>query len=160
MTDETMIPTLETDAILPEETEAIPVEEDTQSEAIRAAYEAGRSDALMESNARITELEKALRQANLAAKRRETEIRCGEFLRERGLDAALSPFILAPQETEVEEEILLHRVEALRGAVDAAALRELQSRAISTRPQGEKTAPLTGDVIRDTPIARLAEMMG
>ena len=99
MTDEAMITTPEI-----EETAPVETEEDTQSEAIRAAYEAGRSDALAETDARITELEKALRQANQAAQRRETEIRCGVFLRERGLDTALSQFILAPQETEVAEE--------------------------------------------------------
>ena len=159
MTDETMIPTPEREEDMPGEKEILP-EEDTQNEAIRAAYEAGRSDALSEADARITELETALRQANLTAKRRETEIRCGVFLRERGLDAALSEFILSPQETEVSEETLIHRAEALRGAVEAAALRELQSRAVSTRPEGGKTAPLTGAIIRDMPIARLAELMG
>ena len=133
---------------------------DPENDAIRAAYEAGRSDALLETEARITELEQALSQAKQAALRREAEIRCGSYLRERGLDPALSEFILSPQETEVSEETLIHRAEALRGAVEAAALRELQSRAVSTRPEGGKTAPLTGAIIRDMPIARLAELMG
>lgn len=133
---------------------------DPENDAIRAAYEAGRSDALLETDARITELEQALSQAKQAALRREAEIRCGSYLRERGLDPALSEFILSPQETEVSEETLIHRAEALQGAVEAAALRELQSRAVSTRPEGGKTAPLTGAVIRDMPIARLAELMG
>ena len=61
---------------------------------------------------------------------------------------------------EVEEEILLRRVDALSGAVEAAAMRELQSRAVRIRPEGGKSAPLSGAVIRDMPIARLAELMG
>ena len=49
---------------------------------------------------------------------------------------------------------------AIAGAVEAAAMRELQSRALSIRPEGGKSTPLTGAVIRDMPIARLAEIMG
>ena len=72
----------------------------------------------------------------------------------------MASFLLAPDEAEVKEEILLHRVEAIAGAVEAAAMRELQARASRIRPEGGKSAPLTGAIIRDMPIARLAELMG
>lgn len=143
-----------------EETNTLPEEDTAEDKAVTAAYEAGRAEAMKETDARITELENKLKAAQLAAARRETEIRCGAYLRERGLSEEMTSFLLAPGETEVEEEILLHRVEALSGAVEAAAMRELQSRAVRIRPEGGKSAPLTGAVIRDMPIARLAELMG
>lgn len=143
-----------------EETNTLPEEDTAEDKAVTAAYEAGRAEAMKETDARITELENKLKAAQLAAARRETEIRCGAYLRERGLSEEMTSFLLAPGEAEVEEEILLHRVEALSGAVEAAAMRELQSRAVRIRPESGKSAPLTGAVIRDMPIARLAELMG
>lgn len=143
-----------------EETNTLPEEDTAEDQAVTAAYEAGRAEAMKETDARITELENKLKAAQLAAARRETEIRCGAYLRERGLSEEMTSFLLAPGEAEVEEEILLHRVEALSGAVEAAAMRELQSRAVRIRPEGGKSAPLSGAVIRDMPIARLAELMG
>ena len=143
-----------------EETNTLPEEDTAEDKAVTAAYEAGRAEAMKETDARITELENKLKAAQLAAARRETEIRCGAYLRERGLSEEMTSFLLAPGEAEVEEEILLHRVEALSGAVEAAAMRELQSRAVRIRPEGGKSAPLSGAVIRDMPIARLAELMG
>ena len=143
-----------------EETNTLPEEDTAEDKAVTAAYEAGRAEAMKETDARITELENKLRAAQLAAARRETEIRCGAYLRERGLSEEMTSFLLAPGEAEVEEEILLRRVEALSGAVEAAAMRELQSRAVRIRPEGGKSAPLSGAVIRDMPIARLAELMG
>ncbi len=143
-----------------EETNTLPEENTAEDKAVTAAYEAGRAEAMKETVARITELENKLRAAQLAAARRETEILCGAYLRERGLSEEMTSFLLAPGEAEVEKEILLHRVEALSGAVEAAAMRELQSRAVRIRPEGGKSAPLSGAVIRDMPIARLAELMG
>ena len=143
-----------------EETNTLPEEDTAEDKAVTAAYEAGRAEAMKETDARITELENKLKAAQLAAARRETEIRCGAYLRERGLSEEMTSFLLAPGEAEVEEEILLHRVEALSGAVEAAAMRELQARAVRIRPEGGKSAPLSGAVIRDMPIARLAELMG
>lgn len=143
-----------------EETNTLPEEDTAEDKAVTAAYEAGRAEAMKETDARIAELENKLKAAQLAAARRETEIRCGAYLRERGLSEEMTSFLLAPGEAEVEEEILLHRVEALSGAVEAAAMRELQSRAVRIRPEGGKSAPLSGAVIRDMPIARLAELMG
>lgn len=158
MTDERVN---ETDVIREEEeTNTLPEENTAEDKAVTAAYEAGRAEAMKETDARITELENKLKAAQLAAARRETEIRCGAYLRERGLSEEMTSFLLAPGEAEVEEEILLHRVEALSGAVEAAAMRELQSRAVRIRPEGGKSAPLSGAVIRDMPIARLAELMG
>ena len=143
-----------------EETNTLPEEDTAEDKAVTAAYEAGRAEAMKETDARITELENKLQAAQLAAARRETEIRCGAYLRERGLSEEMTSFLLAPGEAEVEEEILLRRVDALSGAVEAAAMRELQSRAVRIRPEGGKSAPLSGAVIRDMPIARLAELMG
>lgn len=143
-----------------EETNTLPEEDTAEDKAVTAAYEAGRAEAMKETDARITELENKLKAAQLAAARRETEIRCGAYLRERGLSEEMTSFLLAPGEAEVEEKILLRRVEALSGAVEAAAMRELQSRAVRIRPEGGKSAPLSGAVIRDMPIARLAELMG
>ena len=143
-----------------EETNTLPEEDTAEDKAVTAAYEAGRAEAMKDTDARITELENKLKAAQLAAARRETEIRCGAYLRERGLSEEMTSFLLAPGEAEVEEEILLHRVEALSGAVEAAAMRELQARAVRIRPEGGKSAPLSGAVIRDMPIARLAELMG
>lgn len=133
---------------------------DPADEAITAAYEAGRAAAMQETDARMAALEEELQKAKQSAARRETEIRCGAYLRERGLSEEMTSFLLAPGEAEVEEEILIRRVEALSGAVEAAAMRELQSRAVSIRPESGKSAPLTGAVIRNMPIARLAELMG
>ena len=143
-----------------EETNTLPEEDTAEDKAVTAAYEAGRAEAMKETDARITELENKLKAAQLAAARRETEIRCGAYLRERGLSEEMTSFLLVPGEAEVEEEILLRRVDALSGAVEAAAMRELQSRAVRIRPEGGKSAPLSGAVIRDMPIARLAELMG
>ena len=150
----------DTDVIREEETTQIEEETAPENEAVTAAYEAGRAEALRETDARIAELENKLEKARLAAARRETEILCGTYLRERGLSEEMTSFLLAPGEAEVETEILLHRVEALSGAVEAAAMRELQARASRIRPEGGKSAPLTGAIIRDMPIARLAELMG
>ena len=150
----------DTDVIREEETTQIEEETAPENEAVTVAYEAGRAEALRETDARIAELENKLEKARLAAARRETEILCGTYLRERGLSEEMTSFLLAPGEAEVETEILLHRVEALSGAVEAAAMRELQARATRIRPEGGKSAPLTGAIIRDMPIARLAELMG
>ena len=158
MTDERVN---DTDVIREEEdVNSLPEEDTAEDKAVTAAYEAGRAEAMKETDARITELENKLKAAQLAAARRETEIRCGAYLRERGLSEEMTSFLLAPGEAEVEEEILIRRVEALSGAVEAAAMRELQSRAVRIRPESGKSASLTGAVIRDMPIARLAELMG
>lgn len=150
----------DTDVIREEEITQVEEETAQDKESLTAAYEAGRAEALMETDARITELESKLRAAQQAAARRETEILCDAYLRERGLSEEMTAFLLAPGEAEVEKETLLRRVEALSGAVEAAAMRELQARASRIRPEGGKSAPLTGAIIRDMPIARLAELMG
>lgn len=108
---------------------------------------------------RIAALESALAQESRARLRRETEIRCAGFLRERSLDEGLCGMILAAEETEVSDEILLMRVEALSGAVEAAAVRLLHGRAGEGRPRGGSSMPLSGEAIRDMPLSRLAELM-
>ena len=64
--------------------------EEVEDAAITAAYEAGRAAAALESDARIAALEEQLKQAHRAAARRETEIRCGTYLRERGLSEEMA----------------------------------------------------------------------
>ena len=45
-------------------------------------------------------------------------------------------------------------------AVEEAAVRQLRARAADMSPRSGTETLLTGDLIRQTPVARLAEMMG
>ena len=94
----------DTDVIREEEITQVEEEAAQDKESLTAAYEAGRAEAMKETDARITDLENKLKAAQLAAARRETEIRCGAYLRERGLSEEMTSFLLAPGEAEVEEE--------------------------------------------------------
>ncbi len=107
----------------------------------------------------IETLKASLKEAQKAAQRREKEIRCGRLLRERGISEELTAVLLAPGETDVSEETLALRVAALSGAVEAAAIRTLRERTDSIRPGAGDPAPLTGKMIRETPVARLMEIM-
>lgn len=130
---------------LPDQAEAAPAEE---------------SHAVEESlRAEIETLRASLAAAAAAASRRETEIRCGRLLRERGISEELTAVLLAPGETEVPENTLLLRVTALSGAVEAAAVRTLREKTEGIRPGAGDPAPLTGKMIRETPVARLMEIM-
>lgn len=109
--------------------------------------------------AEIETLRASLAAAAAAASRRETEIRCGRLLRERGISEELTAVLLAPGETEVSEDTLLLRVTALSGAVEAAAVRALREKTEGIRPGAGDPAPITGKMIRETPVARLMEIM-
>lgn len=120
--------------------------------AARASWEA-------ETAQRVAALEASLAAEKRARVRRETEIRCAGFLRERALDESLCGMILGESETEVADETLLLRVEALSGAVEAAAIRLLRGRAGEGRPRAGDGVPLGREMIRDLPISRLSELM-
>jgi|GEM_PF-6418152 len=128
--------------------------------AVRAEMERAAAEAAAGMAAQIARLEAELQAARALSARRETEIRCVRFLRERALDEDLAPFLLAEGECEVPDEVLIRRTEALAGAVEAAAVRTLQARAGGMQPQGGDAAPLSAAQIRATPVARLAQILG
>ncbi len=109
--------------------------------------------------AEIESLRASLAAAAAAAQRRETEIRCGHLLRERGISEELTPVLLSPTETEVSEETLQQRVAALDRAVEAAAVRILREKTDSVRPGAGDPAPITGKMIRETPVAKLMQIL-
>lgn len=135
---------------------------DAAIEAARAAaFADGEIAAAAAHSAEIRVLEEELCAAKTAAARRETEIRCARYLRERSLGEEMTEILLAPGETEVADEVLLARVSALSNAVEAAAIRALREKTEGILPGASGgAAPLTGRIIRETPVARLAEMMG
>ena len=135
--------------------------EGTQAaEAMRAeAFGEGKRAAEEEAGAVIAELRAELDAARAASVRRETEIRCGRLLRERGLSEALASVMLAPGETAASDEVLLTRAEALAGAVEAAAAEALRRRTAGMLPGIGEAAPLSAQFIRDTPVAKLSQMM-
>ena len=90
--------------------------------------------------------------------RREAEHRAARLLRERSLPEELTGVLLGAGETEVSDEVLLLRVSALQGAVEAAALTALKSRTESLTPGTDRPAALTGRMLRETPVARLSEI--
>lgn len=109
--------------------------------------------------AEIESLRASLAAAAAAAQRRETEIRCGHLLRERGIGEELTPLLVAPHETEVSEDTLRARVDALDRAVEAAAVRILREKTVSVRPGAGDPAPITGKMIRETPVAKLMQIL-
>ena len=137
---------------LPEEGSEPRVFTEAEVSAARLAWET-------ESRARIAALESALQAEKTARARRETEIRCAGYLRERELDEELSSLLLSPEENELSDEVLLHRVEALAGAVEAACAKELRRRTGGRRPAGGVPQPLSGEMIRQMPVSQLAELL-
>ena len=127
-----------------------------------------RGDAFAEGEAQgraaaaeeIAALRQALAAAEHAAARRESEVICGRLLRERHLDEALAAVILPEGTGAVSEEALTARADAVARAVREAAIAELRQRAVGIRPGSGEEAPLTGAMIRDLPLARLAEIRG
>lgn len=136
---------------LTESADPLPDQAEAPTDDRTAAEEALRAE--------IETLRASLAAAAAAASRRETEIRCGRLLRERGISEELTAVLLAPGETEVPENTLLLRVTALSGAVEAAAVRTLREKTEGIRPGAGDPAPLTGKMIRETPVARLMEIM-
>ena len=85
---------------------------------------------------------------------------CGRLLRERHLDEALTEVILPPGADAPDEEALAARADAIARAVREAAVEELRRRAVGIRPGSGGEAPLTGAMIRELPLAKLAELRG
>ena len=122
-----------------------------------AAYAEGEAHARAAAAAEMEKLRLALREAEAASARREAEILCAKKLRERNLDEALAEMILpetgAPDEAEIER-----RADAALEAVQNAAIRILRARAEPIRPGGGSETPITGAMLREMPLARLAEL--
>ena len=130
-------------------------------EAKAAAFADGQAESAAAHSAEIRVLEEALHAAKTASARRETEIRCARYLREMALGEELVEILLPSGEIEVPDEVLAARVRALSDAVESAAIRALKEKTEGILPGGAQTAaPLTGKIIRETPVARLAEIMG
>ena len=150
-----------TEEILSEVTEAaaeVAAEEEANicSESFAEGEARGRAAAAEE----IAALRQALAAAECAAARRESEVICGRLLRERHLDDALAAVILPEGAGAVSEEMLTERADAVARAVREAAIEELRRRAVGIRPGSGEETPLTGAMIRDLPLARLAEIRG
>ena len=107
----------------------------------------------------IRELEEELRRVRTESDRREKRLFCIHQLQSRGIRQEAAELIVSGDRETSEEEIL-RRVELLAEAVEEAAVRQLRSRAVSMTPRCGTEPLLTGDLIRQTPVARLAEMMG
>ncbi len=137
-------------------------ERDAAIETAKAsAFADGQAEAVAAHSAEIRVLEEELHAAKTAAARRETEIRCARYLRERSLGEELVEILLPAGETDIPDEVLIGRVTALSEAVEAAAIRALREKTEGILPGASGGAvPLTGKIIRETPVARLSEMMG
>ncbi len=129
----------------------------------RLSWEAEReretAAAAVEMTAEIESLREALARADERAARRETEIRCEKMLRAHSLGEEMVSLLLTPYDTDLTDEILSARVEMLAGAIDAAAARAIREKTEGIRPGMGEASALTGKIIRETPIAKLAEMM-
>ncbi len=145
--------------ILPAETEAA---EDSagekEAEICAEAFAEGEAKGRAEAAGEIAALKAALEAARGAAVRREAEVICGRLLRERHLDERLTEVILPSGEEAPDEQTLAVRADAIARAVREAAIEELRRRAVGIRPGSGEEAPLTGAMIRDLPLARLAEI--
>ena len=126
-----------------------------------AAFADGEIAAAAAHAAEIRSLEDELFAVKTASARRETEIRCARYLRDASLDEGMTAVLLSSAETDVSDEVLLSRVAALSEAVEAAAIRALREKTERMAPGASGgSVPLSGRIIRETPVARLAEMMG
>ncbi len=125
-----------------------------------AAFADGETAAAAAHSLEIRTLEEKLQAAQIASARRETEIRCAKYLRERSLSETLTEVILSPDETELAEEVLERRIAALSDAVEAAAMRALREKTEKILPGAPSgSVPLTGRIIRETPVAQLSQML-
>ena len=137
-------------------------ERDAAIETAKAsAFADGQAEAVAADTVVIEKLTAELLAAKTAAARRETEIRCARYLRERSLGEEMVEILLPVEETDVPDEVLAARVTALSEAVEAAAIRALREKTKGILPGASGGAvPLTGKIIRETPVARLSEIMG
>lgn len=108
---------------------------------------------------RIRELEEELHRVRTESDLQKKRLFCIHQLQSRGIRQEAAELIVTGDRETSEEEIL-RRVELLAEAVEEAAVRQLRSRAVSMTPRCGTEPLLTGDLIRQTPVARLAEMMG
>ena len=131
-------------------------EENIRSDAFTEGEARGRAAAAAE----IAALKAALEAAQDASARREAEVICGRLLRERNLDERLTEVILPPGTGAADADTLAERADAIAHAVRQAAVEELRRRAVGVRPGSGGEAPLTGAMIRELPLARLAELRG
>ena len=122
-----------------------------------AAYAEGEAHARAAAAEEMEALRLALRDAQLASARREAEILCAKKLRERNLDEGLAEMILPESGTPDEAEIE-RRADAALAAVQNAAIRILRGRAEPIRPGGGSETPITGAMLREMPLAKLAEL--
>ncbi len=151
-------PTAEAAAAKPEAADAL-----TEAEAAPpVAAAAARPEAALSTEALLAEirtLTERLASERAAAIHREMEILAGRLLRERKLPESLASVLFAPGEGAVAEEVLTLRVEALTGAVQAAALTLLNERAPGGRPSaGETGTALTGEMLRTLPVTELTRI--
>lgn len=130
--------------------ERVPPEDDPAEDA---------EETQLRAEERIRELEEELRRVRTESDLREKRLFCIHQLQSRGIRQEAAELIVAG-DAEIPEEEILHRVELLAEAVEEAAVRQLRSRAVSMTPRCGTEPLLTGDLIRQTPVARLAEMMG
>lgn len=151
MTDETMqnLPPEQENVELPGENEPEKTEEEVNSaETIRKLGE------------RITELEGELLNMQQQAQQQKIRMQCMQHLRKRGIPEEAVELVVPAAEAALGEEDILSRVELLSKAVEKAAVRLLEERAGRMIPRTGSQTVLTGAFIRETPVARLAEMMG
>ncbi len=145
--------------ISPKETEAAAeTAAEEESNICTDAFAEGEAQGRAAAAAEIAALRQALAAAEGAAARRESEVICGRLLRERHLDESLTEVILPEGAGAVPEETLAARADAVARAVREAAIAELRQRAAGIRPGSGEEAPLTGAMIRELPLARLAEL--
>lgn len=156
----------EKDMVIADEATMESEAEEKSESAVSSESEAPAADlsgAVTAAESRIRELEAQLSEARAEAEWRQAQLWCGRLLAARSLSEELSELILPPGERAPTEEELSRRVTLLESAIEAAAVRELRKRALSLDPGFAPTdagVPLRGALIRDMPIARLAELMG
>ena len=129
-------------------------------DAEREKWEAEAAAERGSAQAQIRALEAELSRAKEEAARRDAELRCARQLQKHNLREEMAVLLLAPGESAPSDEELSRRADLLAAAVEEAAIRELRSRTAGLHPRTGTESPLTGALIRDTPIARLAELMG
>ena len=151
MTDETMqnLPPEQENVELPGENEPEKTEEEVNS-----------AETLRKLGERITELEGELLNMQQQAQQQKIRMQCLRYLRERGIPEEAVELVVPAAEAALGEEDILSRVELLSKAVEKAAVRLLEERAGRMIPRTGSQTVLTGAFIRETPVARLAEMMG
>jgi hypothetical protein len=141
-----------------------PEQENTDSpvEAIsQKAEEADNSsETIRRLGERISELEGELLRMEQQAQQQKIRMQCLQCLQQRGIPEEAVELVMPQADTVLGEEDILPRIELLAKAVEKAAVRLLEERAGRMIPRTGTQTLLTGAFIRETPVARLAEMMG